>query len=86
MPGDLVTMNPTELERLALMRALAEHRTTQRLVAEQLGLTVRQVERLYARFKADAPRGWSRASEVPPATGRWRRSCASWPSSWSGTH
>jgi hypothetical protein len=39
------------------MRALAERRTTQRLVAEQLGLTVRQVERLYARFKADGAHG-----------------------------
>jgi hypothetical protein len=43
MPGDLVTMSPTELERLALMRALAEHRTTQRLVAEQLGRSVGRV-------------------------------------------
>src|SRR5689334_12685047 len=31
------------LEHLALMRRIAERRTTQRLAAEQLGLTVRQL-------------------------------------------
>src|SRR5689334_14679457 len=57
MPGDLITMSPIELERLALMRRLSERRTTQRLVAEQLGLTVRQVERLYAAYKARGAEG-----------------------------
>src|SRR4051794_39197280 len=57
MPGNLVTLSPTELERLALMRRLAERRTTQRLVAEQLGPTVRQVERLYAAYKARGVEG-----------------------------
>ena len=38
-------MNPKELERLALMQSIAERRTTQRVVAKQLGLSVRQVER-----------------------------------------
>src|SRR5262245_59452629 len=52
MPGDPVTMSARELERLALMQRIAERRTTQRMVAEQLGLTVRQVERLYAAYKA----------------------------------
>jgi hypothetical protein len=51
MPGDLVTMSARELERLALMQRIAERRTTQRMVAEQLGLSVRQVERLYATYK-----------------------------------
>jgi hypothetical protein len=53
----LVTMSPKELERLALMRRIAERRTTQRLAAEQLGLTVRQVERLYAAYKARGAEG-----------------------------
>lgn len=53
----LVTMSPNELERLALMRRIAERRTTQRLAAEQLGLTVRQVERLYAAYKAHGAEG-----------------------------
>lgn len=33
------------------MRRIAERRTTQRVAADQLGLTVRQVERLYAAYK-----------------------------------
>jgi len=53
----LVTMSPRELERLALMRRIAERRTTQRLAAEQLGLTVRQVERLHAAYKARGAEG-----------------------------
>ena len=53
----LVTMSPRELERLALKRRIAERRTTQRMAAEQLGLTVRQVERLYAAFKAHGAEG-----------------------------
>lgn len=53
----LVTMSPKELERLALMRRIAERRTTQRLAAEQLGLTVRQVERLFAAYKARGAEG-----------------------------
>jgi hypothetical protein len=44
MKTDLVTMSTTGLERLALMRRIAERRTTQREAAEQLGLGVRQVE------------------------------------------
>ena len=48
MKTDLVTMSTKELERLSLMRRIAERRTTQREVAEQLGLSLRQVERLVA--------------------------------------
>lgn len=57
MSTALVTMNPTELERLALMRRIAERRTSQRDVATQLGLSLRQVERLYAAFKRDGAAG-----------------------------
>jgi hypothetical protein len=56
-PWDLVTMSSRELERLALMRSIAERRTTQRMVAERLGLTLRQVERLYAAYKAQGAAG-----------------------------
>ncbi len=57
MKTDMVTMSTVELERLSLMRRIAERRTTQREVAEQLELSVRQVERLYALYKADGARG-----------------------------
>ena len=50
-------MSTKELDRLALMHALLERRTTQRLVAEQLGLTARQVERLFAAYKAHGAAG-----------------------------
>ena len=50
-------MSSTELERLALMQRLAERRTTQRMVAEQLGLSLRQVERLYAIYKVTGAAG-----------------------------
>jgi hypothetical protein len=42
MAEDLVTMSAKELERAAPMRAIAERRTTQRIVAAQLGWTSRQ--------------------------------------------
>jgi len=57
MPGKLVSMDATELERLALMQRIALRSTTQVIVAKQLGLTLRQVERLYARFKAGGAEG-----------------------------
>ena len=41
-----------ELDRAQLMLLLRERRRTQAQVAEQLGLTVRQVERLYQPYKA----------------------------------
>ncbi len=52
MKTGLVTMSTMELERLSLMRRIAERRTTQREVAEQLGLSLRQVERVYALYRA----------------------------------
>jgi hypothetical protein len=57
MPTNLITMSTRELTRLASMRRIAERRTTQREVAAQLGLGVRQVERLYALYKAAGASG-----------------------------
>src|SRR4051812_46979982 len=57
MGGALVTMSSTELERLALMQRVAERRTTQRMVADQLGLSLRHVERMYAAYKATGAEG-----------------------------
>ena len=51
MSAELVTMNPTELARLAGMRRIAERRATQTQIAFELDLSLRQVERLYAAFK-----------------------------------
>jgi transposase len=57
MLGDLVAMNRNELERLALMRRIEDRGTNQRMVAEQLGLSTRQVERLYRAYKAAGAAG-----------------------------
>ncbi|MGB5219886.1 MAG: helix-turn-helix domain-containing protein, partial [Polyangiales bacterium] len=39
------------------MRAIEERRLTQKQAATQLRLSVRQVERLYARYTRDGPKG-----------------------------
>src|ERR1700733_14513903 len=52
MSPDLLTMSKRELDRAQLMLLVRERRRTQAQVAEQLGLTVRQVERMYRAYKA----------------------------------
>ncbi len=47
-----LTMSGQELDRAEWMSRLRERRTTQAQVAEHLGLTVRQVERLFRAYKA----------------------------------
>jgi transposase len=47
-----LTMSKRELDRAQLMLLIQERRRTQGQVAEQLGLSVRQVERLYRAYKA----------------------------------
>jgi hypothetical protein len=48
-------MSKRELDRAQLMLLIRERRRTQVQVAEQLDLTLRQVERLYRAFKAGGP-------------------------------
>ena len=57
MPTDLVTMNPKELARNACMQRIAERRQTQAEVADELGISLRQVERLYAAYKRSGAAG-----------------------------
>lgn len=47
----LLTMSRQELERAQWMLQIRQRRTTQSQVAERLGLSVRQVERLYRAYK-----------------------------------
>ncbi len=58
MDSGLVAVSRSEIERAHVMRAIEEHRLTQKQVATQLRLSVRQVERLYARYKRDGPTGF----------------------------
>jgi hypothetical protein len=51
----LLTMSGRELDRAEWMRRVHERRATQAQVAVHLGLSVRQVERLYRAYKADGP-------------------------------
>jgi len=53
----LLTKSTQELDRCTVMRRIQERRITQRKAAELLGLSVRQVERLYSTYKIDGPRG-----------------------------
>jgi transposase len=51
----VLTMSVRELERAELMRRVHEGRLRQPRAAEQLGVSVRQVERMYRAYKADGP-------------------------------
>jgi hypothetical protein len=50
-----LVMSKRELDRAQLMLLIRERRRTQAQVAEQLGLTLRQVERLYRAYKSGGP-------------------------------
>lgn len=54
---EYVTMSTSELNRLSYMRRLLERRVTQRVVADHLGLSLRQVQRLFAAYKHYGPAG-----------------------------
>jgi transposase len=49
--SDLVSMSPRELSRAEVMQQLKAKRMSQRQAAEQLGLTVRQVKRLWRAYR-----------------------------------
>jgi len=51
MTADLVAMNPKELARNACRQRIAERRQTQADAAQELGISLRQAERLYAAYK-----------------------------------
>ena len=53
----LTTMSKQELDRVELMVRIQERRLTQRQAAEMLDVSVRQVERLYRRYKQSGPAG-----------------------------
>lgn len=51
------TMSARELDRLEVLGRVMEHRLTQRRAAEQLGLSLRQVERLCRALRSDGASG-----------------------------
>jgi hypothetical protein len=52
-----LTMSTKELDRLEVIGRVLERRLTQRKAAEQLGLSLRQVERLCRSFRSDGAAG-----------------------------
>ena len=52
-----LTMRTKELDRLEIMGRVIERRLTQRKAAEQLGLSLRQVERLCRAYRWDGAAG-----------------------------
>ncbi len=52
-----LTMSTKELDRLEIIGRVLERRLTQRTAAEQLGLSLRQVERLCRAFRSDGAAG-----------------------------
>jgi transposase len=57
MTAALLSMSLQELDRVELMRRIHERRLTQRKAAELLGVSLRQVERLYRAYKRAGPAG-----------------------------
>jgi transposase len=56
MTTALLTMSERECERAELMRRVHERRLTQRRAAQMLGMSLRQVERLYRAYKHSGPK------------------------------
>ena len=52
-----LTMSAKELNRLEILRRVLERRLTQAQAAEQLGLSVRQIERLCRKLRLDGRQG-----------------------------
>ncbi len=52
-----LTMSTKELDRLEIIGRVLERRLTQRKAAEQLGLSLRQVERLCRAYRSDGAAG-----------------------------
>src|SRR5688572_5527748 len=57
MTRALLTRSRRELSRVEWMQRIRDRRATQAQAAEHLGLTVRQVERLYRAYKAHGAAG-----------------------------
>jgi transposase len=54
---ELLTMSTRELARLEVMQRMKEKRLKQQEAARQLGISVRQVKRLYRAYKAEGAKG-----------------------------
>lgn len=53
----IISMNKKEVERIAIMDNLLEKRTKQEHASKQLGISVRQVQRILRKYKKDGAKG-----------------------------
>lgn len=74
MTAATLTMSNRELDRSEVLRRVLERRLTQREAARMLGLSERQLARLYARYRSEGPaglisrkRGTASNRKLPPA-------------------
>ena len=68
---EILTMSSKELNRLEILGRVLERRLTQVQAAEQLGLSLRQIERLCGKLRVEGPPGLiskkrGRESDPPP--------------------
>ncbi len=75
-PAVLTTMSQEEIDRAEWMLRIRERRTTQARVAEYLGVTVRQVERMYRAYKAGGAAALVSKKRGRPSARRIRRHTA----------
>src|SRR6185436_4649059 len=54
---EILTMNNKERQRLKVMTKLNDGSLTQKIAAKQLGISTRQIKRLYKRYTADGDKG-----------------------------
>ena len=66
----MITLSVGELDRLAVVRAVAEGRLKQREAAHQLGLSTRQVKRLVRRYRLGGPVGLASRHRGHPSNNR----------------
>jgi transposase len=57
MPEGLVTMSAKEVDRLAIVGRVLERRLSQKMAAQMMGVTTRQVRRLCRGFERDGETG-----------------------------
>jgi len=70
MTGDLLTLSTREMDTLAIITRLAEHRMTQAEAARCLDRSERQVRRLLRAFERDGPAGLRDKRRGRPAPNR----------------
>lgn len=64
---NLLTMSEKEINRLKIMGMLEKKQITQKIAAEQLGLSIRQVKRIWRAYREQGPEGLVNKSRGKPS-------------------